>query len=114
MARVGGFEISFTHRGSWKADLLAPGKEPDVIPVAWQTDYDFHTKRLLVLCKTAAEADALLARDRFRVALATKNPDGSASAQKISQIFWVTPVGRSDRPRLGVHCIVEGRASPSD
>jgi hypothetical protein len=114
MAKVDGFEISFTHRGSWKADLLAPGKDSEVIPVAWNTDWK--NKSLLVWFKSDGEADTRLAAGhRFRVAVARKNSDGSTSSKNISGVLWVSPIEKNldeHHPRL--LCTVEARAKPSD
>lgn len=114
MARVDGFEVSFTHRGSWRANLLALGKDAEVIPVAWRTD--MVGKTILVWFKTEKEADQKLAAgSRFRIAVAYKNSNGSASSNNITGIFWVTPVEKQlddHHPKLA--CIVEARAKASD
>jgi hypothetical protein len=34
-----GFELKFTHRGSWMVDRIAAGRPIDVIPVAWARDF---------------------------------------------------------------------------
>ena len=113
MARVDGFEVRFTHRGSWKADLLAPGEEADVVPVAWKTDWLGGS--LFVWFKDEREVDRLLATgEPFRVAIAYKNANGSTSANNITAIVWVLPVEKSPLPRLGLHCHVEARAKPGD
>jgi hypothetical protein len=40
MARMAdGFELKFTHRGSWMVRLIAADRIIDVIPVAWARDF---------------------------------------------------------------------------
>ena len=40
MARMAdGFELKFTHRGSWMVRRIAAGRIIDVIPVAWARDF---------------------------------------------------------------------------
>ena len=114
MAKVDGFTISFTHRGSWTADLLAPGKEVEVVPVVWKTDYQMKEKTLFMWLKRPEEVAAFMKLPRFRVAMAFKNSDGSGSAENITGIFWVRPLDASPPPRQGVICAVEGRSKASD
>lgn len=113
MTGVDGFEVAFTHRGSWKAALSAPSMLPDTIPVAWKSDY-LRTDgqwQLFIWFKDPEEVNSLMsAGGSFRVALATKNEDGSTASKNIIGVFWVTPVSKSPSPRLGLHCLVESRA----
>jgi hypothetical protein len=114
VARVDGYQVKFTHRGSWKTNLWVTGVEPVVIPVAWKSDWN--GKSLVVWFKTEAEADSMLARsERFRVAIAFKNANGSTSSNNIIAILWVKPVEKitgEHHPKL--QCEIEARAKPSD
>ena len=114
MARVDGFDVKFTHRGSWKASLLVLGKCVAEIPVAWQTDRSGNT--ILVWFKTHNEAcERLTAAKRFRIAVATKNANGSTNSSNITGIFWVIPIEvRLDGHHPRLFCEVEARAKPSD
>jgi hypothetical protein len=37
--KADGFELKFTHRGSWMVERIAAGRAIDVIPVAWARDF---------------------------------------------------------------------------
>jgi hypothetical protein len=41
--RRNGFELKFTHRGSWMVQRIAAGRVIDVIPVAWARDFRIDT-----------------------------------------------------------------------
>ena len=45
--KADGFELKFTHRGSWMVERSADGRPIDVIPVAWARDFrtDTHSGR---------------------------------------------------------------------
>jgi hypothetical protein len=45
--KADGFELKFTHRGSWMVQRIAAGRTIDVIPVAWARDFrpDLETGR---------------------------------------------------------------------
>ena len=112
MAKVDGFHIQFTHRGSWKADLLAPGKEVEVIPVTWTKDWDRKKGTVFVWLKKLEDAHHYAAlANGFRIAVAIKE-GGSASSENIIGIFWVTPISASEDP-IGVLCKMEKRVRPS-
>ena len=114
MAKVDGFTIAFSHRGSWTADLLEPGSEVEVIPVAWRTDYDHSKKELFIWLKKSDDVITYMKRARFRVAIAFKKPDGSGSSENITGIFWVKPLQASGHPRQGILASVECRSKPGD
>jgi hypothetical protein len=37
--KADGFELKFTHRGSWMVERIVAGRIIDVIPVAWARDF---------------------------------------------------------------------------
>jgi hypothetical protein len=37
--KTDGFELKFTHRGSWTVERIAAGRVIDVVPVAWSKDF---------------------------------------------------------------------------
>ena len=37
--KADGFELKFTHRGSWMVQRIVAGRTIDVIPVAWARDF---------------------------------------------------------------------------
>jgi hypothetical protein len=37
--KADGFELKFTHRGSWMVQRIAAGRTIDMIPVAWARDF---------------------------------------------------------------------------
>lgn len=39
-----GFELKFTHRGSWMVERIAAGQVVDVVPVAWARDFRIDKK----------------------------------------------------------------------
>ena len=39
-----GFELKFTHRGSWMVERIAAGQIIDVVPVAWARDFRIDKK----------------------------------------------------------------------
>jgi hypothetical protein len=115
VAKVDGFNIQFSHRGSWTADILAPGKPMETIPVCWRDDYDFNNRTIFVWLKKQEEVDRYMAQTNgFRIAIGSKNKDGSTSADNIGGIFHVKPLERSDEERIGLTCQVEGRVKASD
>ena len=42
--KADGFELKFTHRGSWMVERLAAGQVIDVVPVAWARDFRIDKK----------------------------------------------------------------------
>lgn len=113
MAKVDGFHVQFTHRGSWKADLLAPGKEAEVIPVTWTKDWHRDEGTVFVWLKKPEEVEDYASRiTGFKIAVAIKE-GGSASSNNIIGIFWVDPIAPSDDPR-GVLCKMKKRLKPAD
>lgn len=113
MAKVDGFNVQFSHRGAWTADLLAPGKEVAVIPVAWDKDFDVKAKTLFVWLKKEEEVASYMGRERFRAAVARWS-NGAGSSENITGIFWAKPMIASSAPKQGVMCSIEGRAKPGD
>lgn len=115
MAKVDGFNVLFSHRGAWTADLLAPGKVKQVIPVTWTKDWDRKAGTALVWLKKKDDVPVFMSKkDGFLVAIARKNEDGSGSSENIIGIFLVKPVEESFDPRQGVICAVEKRVKPGD
>ena len=41
--KADGFELKFTHRGSWMVQRIAGGRVIDVVPVAWARDFRIDT-----------------------------------------------------------------------
>jgi len=115
LAKVDGFNIQFTHRGSWTADILAPGKALETIPVCWRDDYDYKSATIFVWLKKQEEVAHFMAQtDGFRIAIGSKNKDGSTSAENIGGVFFVKPLEPSKEDRIGLTCKVEGRVKASD
>jgi len=115
--RLAGYDISYTHRGSWKANLRHRGKVVlEAIPVAWDTDLRRdHAKQptLGIWFKDKDEAKQRLALDvSIAVALAKKT-ETDASAENISNIFEVTPIDVADNTHL-LTCLVNGPWQPKD
>lgn len=117
MAKVQGFDVEYTHRGSWKANLRAPGKEPVIIPVAWDTDRAREAPRLTVWFKDAKEIDTYLsAQSLFLVAVAQKKLGGTRGARSadISRIFLAEPLERTLPPDEGLICLLIRAATVGD
>lgn len=115
MAKVDGFNVQFSHRGAWTADLLPPGKDKQVIPVTWTKDWDRKAGTVLVWLKKEEDIPSFLEKkDGFLVAIARKNEDGSGASENIIGIFLVKPIEASYEPRQGVICTVEKRVRPGD
>jgi hypothetical protein len=111
MARVGGFEVAYTHRGSWKAKRSLNGHEIDEIPVAWRSDW---VEILAVWFKDQTEVQARIAeRHPFIVALAPKRADGSSSSEDIIGLFEVLPLEATSQGK-GIRCSVVRRITASD
>ena len=114
MAKVDGFNIAFTHRGSWKADLLAPGKEVEIVPVTWTKDWDRQKGTVFVWLKKPEDVDHYMGLSKgFRIAIAIRDASRSASSNDIIGIFAVEPLTRSDDPR-GITCKLIKRLKPAD
>lgn len=115
MAKVDGFHVQFTHRGSWKADLLPPGRPAEVIPVTWKADWDREKGTIFVWLKKPEEVQTYMQMTAgFRIAVGVKNADGGTSAENIIGIFWVKPLHPSTEERTGLTCTMERRAKPGD
>ncbi|WP_455269295.1 hypothetical protein [Rhizobium herbae] len=113
MARkLNGYDIAYTHRGSWTANLSYRGRLLETIPVAWTRDYA--TPMLTVWFKDVDEAARRLAEGvPFKVAL-SRREDGGASVQNIVNLFLVFPqeVGETDgRPRSRLICRVDSKVT---
>jgi hypothetical protein len=113
---VDGYDVIYTHRGSWKANRSHAGKVIDVVPVAWDRDYVFGDPPLLIIWfQDPQEASRLLhANVPFVAALATKKP-GGASSRDIKRLFVVEPVEEvapAAGTRSGLRCRVVDKVPP--
>jgi hypothetical protein len=92
LAKVNGFEIAYTNRGSWKAHRSINGKVIDEIPVAWDKDYEAGAPpKLTIWFKNPREAELAFGRGSFVSAIAKKRPD-SASSEDITNLLEVKPI----------------------
>jgi hypothetical protein len=89
---VDGYDLSYVHRGSWKANRSYRGEVVDQVPVAWRRDYTPGKPPLLkIWFKDVNEAEQRLQTgEPFVAALAIKKP-GGASATAIQRLFEVMP-----------------------
>lgn len=98
---VDGYEVAYTHRGSWKASMHLHGHHIADIPIAWDRDLSGRKageQTLLVWFEKPTEAAAILqAKDRFVAAL-SKWADGKGRTENIKGLFLVTPVSATDDP----------------
>jgi hypothetical protein len=114
MAKVDGFNVFFSHRGAWTADLLAPGKEKEVIPVTWTKDWNRQAGTLFVWLKRSSDVERYMSlTEGFPVAIGRYNEHGGASAEDIVGIFFVVPLDASTEP-IGIACKVIRRVKPTD
>jgi hypothetical protein len=108
---IDGYEVAYTHRGSWKASRTLNGVHLDDVPVAWSSDWV--PPSLTVLFKTPEEAELILSLGKpFVVAVATKKDDGSSSSSNINGLFRVQPL--SAVGEAGVKCEVLLRVKASE
>jgi hypothetical protein len=123
MARIDGYDVTYTHRGRWKAYRRYRGDIVDAIPIAWDLDWTAgKPPSLLVGFETIDEAlERLKAGEHFDVALAKKPPRESgrkhiASSKDIYGLFKVrpmeiVPVPHRSLPKL--RCDVIERCPPA-
>ncbi|WAP70116.1 hypothetical protein [Jiella pelagia] len=116
VASIDGYDLAYTHRGSWKAHRIFRGKIIDEIPVAWTRDYAAgNPPSLIVWFKDENEAGNRLAtKGQFVVALSEKKL-GGASAKDIRRLFEVSPVETvpaTKGTRSGLLCVVVGKCPP--
>jgi hypothetical protein len=106
---VNGFDVAYTHRGSWKAHRRLKGTIVDEIPVAWDRDWKAgQPPSLIVWFEDPEEAAGRLAAGaEFTVAVAKKT-GLSASSANINGLFKVLPIQLSPDPQ-GVCCNVVGK-----
>lgn len=115
MVTISGYDVAYSHRGSWKATRNYKGSKIDEIPVAWDEDWmKGKPPTLKVWFKDFTEATSLFnAGNTFPVAIARKRL-GSASSDDIHRLFLVKPIEAlpdAEGPRGGLLCEVV-RACP--
>jgi hypothetical protein len=94
---VNGWYLKHTHRSSWEVVAEKPGKPSFMAPVAWERDYDFHQKILVVNFKDAVRASVFNGRkEPFVVALAIAvDWNGRPlSIKRLTQLFIVEATGK--------------------
>jgi hypothetical protein len=120
---IHGYDVGYTHRGSWKAYRRRHGHLLDEVPVAWDSDWRPGQPRpsLKVWFQDPDEAHERLKTGKsFVAALARKIAGSSSSSSKnIYGLFEVIPVelhlsecGRGLKPAL--FCTVVGRCGPAE
>ncbi len=113
-SKIRGYDVAFTHRGSWRAYRRLRGVIVDEVPVAWSTDWvPAKPPKLTVWTKDPLEARALVDSGRpFVVAVAQKKGNNVRS-DDISGLFDViatetisSPYHPEHRSAGGVLCNV--------
>ncbi len=117
VATIDGFDIAYTHRGSWKANRIFRGKTVDEIPVAWKEDYRTGAPgpSLTIWFKDENEAGERLAAGIKFVAALSQKKSGGASAADILRLYEVEPletVAPVKGTKSGLRCAVVGKCQP--
>lgn len=108
---VGGFDLKYTSRSSWKAEVRRLGRFVDTAPVTWVKDYHFADRLLDVHFQDAAEAVQYNSRkESFIVALArpkdeTKHPP---EFREFVRLFKVLATGKMKRPHTIETHVLDG------
>lgn len=115
MSVIRGYDVTYTHRGSWYAHVSKGDRIFAEVPVAWVSDYVPRPPgkpELGVWFKEDGKAAAVLAAGAsFPVALTSKNADGSGSSDNIRNLFEVMPLGPTDEDKK-ILCRVERLWTP--
>jgi hypothetical protein len=116
MSLIRGFDVVYTHRGSWTAHVRKRGRILAEVPIAWASDYvaktDHGKPELGVWFKAASEAgERLRAGAAFAVALTRPTPDGAGSSDNISNLFEIVPLRPGNDPKM-IICRVERSWTP--
>lgn len=114
MVAINGYDVTYTHRASWKANRSYKGNVIDKVPVAWDRDWiklPGKPPSLVVWFENPKEAsERLSAGIQFVVAVAKKVETGSSSAN-IHGLFDVAPVELTADPKA-VRCTVLAKSMP--
>lgn len=122
MPMIKGYDVAYTHRGSWRAYRRVKGTLLDEVQVAWDTDWAAgNPPSLVVYFPNPLEATATMeAAVSFVVAVAKKRA-GGASSKDIHGLFEVMPVELvrdQNRPQSGdaggVRCSVLRPCEPPE
>lgn len=113
---IDGYEVAYTHRGSWKASMHLDGHHLADIPIAWDRDLsgrEAGKQTLLVWFERPVEAARILETKEQFVAALSKWADGKGRTENIKGLFLVVPSSATDDPTC-LLCNVLGRVRASD
>ena len=91
-----GFDLKFTHRGSWKAERHKGGKFLDIVPVTWTKGLRFKEKLLEVWYQDPTEMETRrTSREPFAVAMAEAKDFSKFPHEflRFTGVFEVIPTG---------------------